>query len=312
MWIASGMFAQCLHAPLAIHQHGPYVFQCVVGRVLGVFRNPQVAAPIKLEKIKKEKGAHIKLEKVKKEPHIKEEKAAIKFEGSDSECEIEATPEVPFVDLGSDEEIPFETGQKFHLMKPTPKKLPTSHFNPPKSNGLNNVEILSVGWNQQGCKLNPNFDILCGDLEWRLNFRFRNLGNIGVFLDTRMFYKKPFSGHCGTYDQDIKDFVENFHFRPWLQDAKALFTEVDLEAEAFEGVRMAAVCKAGHNRSVSAATVLDSVLRGGGRQVKLTHLSKSAWASRKDHCCSTCDRCLDMTQMKKDALAVAYRIWQSV
>ena len=127
-----------------------------------------------------------------------------------------------------------------------------------------------------------------------------------------MFYKAPFSGHCGTYDQDIKDLVDNSHFRPWLQDAKALFQELDLEAEAFEGVRMATVCKAGHNRSVTGATVLHSVLWAGGRQVKTSHLSKSAWVARKDRCCSTCDRCLCMTGLKKEALHKAYRDWQSL
>ena len=235
----------------------------------------------------------------------------LEFENLDDSGDIQVVVPPVVIVQGSDSEAEpeYEDGElipglQSHFVAPQPKVLPQPKKSPKARGAL--VKVYSGGWNSFECQWNKKFQELANEMMERICARFRGMDPVGVFIDTRMFYQRPFSGHCGTYDLDIRQFVKNSHFRGWLQNAKSLLLELMLEG-SYEGI--CSVCKAGHNRSVTGAVILESCLRKSGRETMLVHLNKASWASRKKMC-STCHRCTKMTAMKQEALDDAYYMWR--
>jgi hypothetical protein len=216
---------------------------------------------------------------------------------------------IPVISVDSDEEEVFQEGQQYTLLRAQPKAMPKSKTSVGDAKPVV-VHIYSIGWYQQGCHYSRDFQSLCQQIQDRMRVRFSRLPEMSCFIDTRMFFMKPFSGHCGMYGPDIQGFVGHPHFKDWLQQTRALLVEIELELTDDKEIHLCFLCKAGHNRSVTAATILHSILRAEAYDVRSTHLSKPGWAHRRT--CSTCDGCLKMSSIKMEAFAEALRIWKVV
>jgi hypothetical protein len=276
-------------------------------------KKERLPTPVKVEPLFEVKPLKVKLEPPPHSPASTPGRAC----EVDDDCwlqEVEAE-QVGTVWVSSDDEhVEVAKGEKIVFVKPDPKKRPKSAKVALESDdGLPKdmtLKFYSVGWFHMGSKYTYKFTDLCTDLQFRLSVKYAGLDDMALMIDARCFHMKPYSDHCGLFDDDIRRFVDNFHFKPWLQEVKAIIKDMQLQTP--KEYLICKVCKAGHNRSVTAVMILRNVMAADGYVTKVpVHLSKKGWVDRK-RICSTCIRCITDTPMKKEALSKAFRIWQSL
>lgn len=184
---------------------------------------------------------------------------------------------------------------------------------------IQTINVYSVGWHHHGCKWQRTIDDLMPELIDRLHVRYRSLEDIHIFMDCRKFYQRPpGTGHVGTNEKDIYQFVTNQHFEPWLRAVKEHVESHEADREPFgaDGRTLGIICacRAGRNRSVAAKTVLNYILSSSGYKTNSDsgHLSKCGWGSTRWPLCSTCGGCTTDTEWKHKSLANAFRIWNDI
>ena len=260
--------------------------------------------------VKKEPG--IKLE-VKKEPvKLKPDHG---WRATDDPDVLEQIPmEPPLLDvLDSDEE---ELPTDGELMRAKPKGRPRAPWDlhiVSKMIVLRQVDVYSVGWNQQGCKWRRNIQEQVDDLDSRLKTRFANsVGEVSIYMETKMFHQDPpGTGHIGSNTEDIGLMMDNRHFKPWLADVKAHVKWVH-DVGRHDRIAIACVCKAGRNRSVCGKTILNAILSRAGYLTNTDkgHLSKPGWWVARP--CATCSGCIGMPREKFAMLEKCFKIWNSL
>ena len=237
------------------------------------------------------------------------------FDDGDDDLLEEVPLEVPKIDvLASDEEDTHEEG----LPLGVPNMNTTAAGAEASNVSMTTVNVFSIGWFQQGCQYAKSIDDQIEELSRRIKIRFSSVGEVQLFMDTKCFFQKPpGTGHVGFFDEDIRLFVHNKHFKPWLKEVKTCIEELESDAGKRnwqEVVNIVCVCRAGRNRSVAAKTVLNYIFSMAGFETndKTGHLSKPGWANGRWPNCSECEGCLQMTPKKKQALTHAFYSWNTL
>ena len=180
------------------------------------------------------------------------------------------------------------------------------------------ISTFSVGWFAQGCR-RDDIDGLVNQLENRLRFRFKKLPHMNFWIDASCMYQPPpWSGHIGSHEAEISNFVGHRRFKPWLTEVRDFLDNKEAELAETVGayqdsLNIVVICRAGRNRSVSGKMVLDFIFSSLGYTTKPDgYLSKAGWHSCNHDICSTCPSCIDMTPLKKTSLIEAFRIWSGL
>ena len=175
------------------------------------------------------------------------------------------------------------------------------------------IEIMTVGWRQQGARPSRNFHDLMeaqGGLLDRLHVRGANEPDI--LLDCREFkdpnLDKSILNHTGYHCRIVTQTVKHAKFEHVITEA---VKEVKLHGKkSNDTFRILCVCTSGVHRSVSFAIVLDYVLKKIGLETTIRHMSAGSWKPR--NLCKTCPCCDDNNEKNIAACEKAYRMCKDV
>ena len=281
--------------------------------------------PVKLEPKKEpEQVKQVKLEGVffKKEKGRVAKREKMKFEDLGGGVSIERPPSpIRMKVLDSDDEsaeigenIVMSPGQNLAIAvddRRAPKNQKISLVAAPRCNRKVKINVVSVGWHQQGCRYDQDFKKIVDDLDKRMKFRFKTF-KADLLIDCRSFFNWPGTGHCGRNTQDIQAVLDHPKYDLWLQRFKPKFEEcLDYETDRFYELTVAMVCKAGVNRSVSCAEVMYGVFEDCGYEVTLQHLSMPSWQNKRwkdgKQVCSWCEDCMKSTTHESHAVRMQLR-----
>ena len=223
--------------------------------------------------------------------------------------------ELEVVDSDEEDQADFDTNNLAASQPMGPPNTVRDAYRPE----IQTVNVYSVGWYTQGCRWKRSIHDLVEDLNKRLAVRFRSWHHIHIYMDCRAFYQPPpGTGHIGSNEKDVADFVWSKHFTPWLRVLKRQLDPFEDGSAAVGGdgrtVSILLCCKAGRNRSVAGKTVVNYVLEKAGYMTNSNtgHLSKSSWSNSRHATCSTCTGCTVLTPDKKKSLEFAFRKWNTV
>jgi hypothetical protein len=181
----------------------------------------------------------------------------------------------------------------------------------PQINTNVKINVISIGWNQQGCKYQKDFTKIIDDLDNRMKFRFKDY-KADLLIDCRAFYDWPGTGHCGRNTQDIQAVLDHPKYDLWMQRFKPKSEEcLEYDTQRFYERTIAMVCKAGVNRSVSCAELMFGVFEDCGYTVTLNHLSMPSWQNKRwkngEQVCNWCEDCLKNTGHESHAVRMQLR-----
>jgi hypothetical protein len=167
------------------------------------------------------------------------------------------------------------------------------------------VNIMSVGWRQQGVQYTPNFDdLLEGEhgLIWRL--KVRGIAEPDIVVDCRPLKRydldKAILKHTGHSAEIVFHTVDHRLFKKTMQSALGKIQKVFDEGN---GVNVLVVCTSGCHRSVSFALVMEYILKQQLFHCRVAHLSDGSWRQRR--LCMSCNSCDEGNQWKAELFAKA-------
>jgi hypothetical protein len=167
------------------------------------------------------------------------------------------------------------------------------------------VNIMSVGWRQQGVQYTHDFnDLVEGKQGLIYRLKVRGLPEPDVVVDCRPLKRWDFDRailkHTGHHAAIVHQTVSHRLFKPTLQGAmdniRDLFTEG-------RGANVLVVCTSGCHRSVSFALVMEYILNQMLYHTKVMHLSDGSWRTRR--MCMSCPECDDDNKAKKESFEAA-------
>ena len=179
--------------------------------------------------------------------------------------------------------------------------------------GIKTIEIYSFGLERLHIDPHVNFDKAMEFMPGKFHHRYHWIGEeINMWVDARMFHScKELcpSGHSGEHDECIKQVIEHGYFGRWLSDVKDRFMTTDPE-ETGPHMKIAVACRAGTNRSVSAARIFTEILKESHFIVGApVHLSQHEWG-RKGMCSGNCSNCKP-NAAKKEHFRKAIEMWRA-
>jgi hypothetical protein len=170
------------------------------------------------------------------------------------------------------------------------------------------VNIMSVGWRQQGVPYTQNFkELIEGKqgLIWRL--KVRGLPEPDVVVDCRPLkrydFDKAILKHTGHNAAIVHQTVDHRLFKPTMKAALDNIREVFDEGN---GANVLVVCTSGCHRSVSMALVMEYILKKMLYHTNVRHLSEGSWKPRR--LCMSCTECADDNEAKLKSFEVALRM----
>ena len=173
---------------------------------------------------------------------------------------------------------------------------------------LQYVNIMSVGWRQQGVQLTPNFtDLIEGEngLIWRL--KVRGIAEPDIVVDCRPLKRydldRSLLKHTGHHAEIVFHTVDHKLFKTTMRKAICDIQEVFDDGH---GVNVLVVCTSGCHRSVSFALVMEYILKQMLYHTKVVHLSDGSWRRRR--MCMSCPECDDDNESKKESFETAARM----
>ena len=124
-----------------------------------------------------------------------------------------------------------------------------------------------------------------------------------MFVDARMFREVwcP-RGHCGEHESFIRSIVDHSGFERWLAEFKGRFEDENASYSTPErAYAIATCCKAGINRSVAAAAILQHIMENLGIPCEVVWLSKRTMITRGtctglERGTKRCDACASESQ----------------
>jgi hypothetical protein len=233
---------------------------------------------------------------------------------------LEAHVEVSVLNVFDSDEEEFCAGEDVQLSAINSRSgIASSSSNKETPLSVDRINVYSCGWSHQGCAWKRRIEELIPELSHRLSVRYKRLEYLDLFMDCKKFYQAPpYSGHIGSHELELNDFVYNHHFEPWLRVVKAEVMKLETHGDGGERrdrtLAIICVCKAGRNRSVSGKTVLNYIFDKAGYKTNpdIGHLSKSGWSSARHRVCSDCVGCVSETAWKAATLRYAFRMYNCI
>jgi hypothetical protein len=166
---------------------------------------------------------------------------------------------------------------------------------------LQYVNIMSVGWRQQGVQFTPNFtDLIEGEngLIWRL--KVRGIAEPDIVVDCRPLKRydldRSLLKHTGNHAEIVFHTVYHKLFKTTMRKAICDIQEVFDDGH---GVNVLVVCTSGCHRSVSFALVMEYIMKEQLYHTRVSHLSDGSWRPR--HLCMSCTLCSTGNPWKQDS-----------
>jgi hypothetical protein len=165
---------------------------------------------------------------------------------------------------------------------------------------LQYVNIMSVGWRQQGVQYTPNFtDLIEGEngLIWRL--KVRGIAEPDIVVDCRPLKRydldRSLLKHTGHNAEIVHHTVDHRLFKTTMRKAIGDIQEVFDDGH---GVNVLVVCTSGCHRSVSFALVMEYIMKEQLYHTRVSHLSDGSWRQRR--LCMSCLLCSTDNPWKQD------------
>ena len=165
---------------------------------------------------------------------------------------------------------------------------------------LQYVNIMSVGWRQQGVQYTPNFtDLIEGEngLIWRL--KVRGIAEPDIVVDCRPLKRydldRSLLKHTGHNAEIVHHTVDHRLFKTTMRKAIGDIQEVFDDGH---GVNVLVVCTSGCHRSVSFALVMEYIMKEQLYHTRVSHLSDGSWRQRR--LCMSCTLCSTGNPWKQD------------
>ena len=137
---------------------------------------------------------------------------------------------------------------------------------------------------------------------------------IHAFVDARMFHDMhgP-KGHSGLHQRSIYLFIKQAaEFREFIRNVLTLLQGFQDVWDPLDVFRIGVVCKAGINRSVSGACIVNYCMsRSGYAMEPVEFLSQGKWIQR-GICAGDCWECAEdrkVCKQKRGSLEKAYSVW---
>ena len=186
------------------------------------------------------------------------------------------------------------------------RKLVSMHLDPT----VQYVNIMSVGWRQQGVQYTKSFeDLVEGKqgLVWRL--KVRGFPDPDVVVDCRPLkrydFDKAILKHTGHNAAIVHQTVDHRLFKPTMKAALRNIREV---YENGNGATVLVVCTSGCHRSVAMSLVLEYILQRQLYHTTVRHCSEGSWWPRR--LCTSCTECDENNEAKLKCFEMAARMME--
>ena len=186
------------------------------------------------------------------------------------------------------------------------RKLVSMHLDPT----VQYVNIMSVGWRQQGVQYTKSFeDLVEGKqgLVWRL--KVRGFPEPDVVVDCRPLkrydFDKAILKHTGHNAAIVHQTVDHRLFKPTMKAALRNIREV---YENGNGATVLVVCTSGCHRSVAMSLVLEYILQRQLYHTNVRHCSEGSWWPRR--LCTSCTECDENNEAKLKCFEMAARMME--
>ena len=186
------------------------------------------------------------------------------------------------------------------------RKLVSMHLDPT----VQYVNIMSVGWRQQGVQYTKSFeDLVEGKqgLVWRL--KVRGFPEPDVVVDCRPLkrydFDKAILKHTGHNAAIVHQTVDHRLFKPTMKAALRNIREV---YENGNGATVLVVCTSGCHRSVAMSLVLEYILQRQLYHTTVRHCSEGSWWPRR--LCTSCTECDENNEAKLKCFEMAARMME--
>ena len=196
---------------------------------------------------------------------------------------------------------------------PLSGKLPFHQETPILDPGVVKVQIVTVSLEDMGCHARADFGYrLQRSMTKMQDEMFPDLP-IHAFVDARDFHDMhgP-KGHSGLHQRSVYLFIKQAaDFKVFIKNVLSLLQGFADVWDPLEVFRIGVVCKAGINRSVSGAHIIDHCMsRSGYSMEPIEFLSQGKWINR-GICPGTCWECDDrkICKQKRGSLEKAYDVW---
>ena len=135
-------------------------------------------------------------------------------------------------------------------------------------------------------------------------FKFRGIGDVGIFNNTLLFNARTCTGHIGIHPEILLNITWDESFPAWLQ----LLRDNILESLAHSSnITVAFFCRHGTHRSVAGAYFLQHIAEQQGWTTCTRHLCEDHWAHT---CKGQCRDCVSGSASRVRALNWAWDRWQ--
>lgn len=176
------------------------------------------------------------------------------------------------------------------------------------SDGCKTVNIMTVGWRQQGCKYCHDFEeLVAGNNGLLSKLRMRGFMEPDIVVDCRPLKRhdlpRHILKHTGFNATIIDQAVGHTLFKPTM---KAVVDDIKESVTESAPKAVLAVCTSGTHRSVAFALTLANILDRMSYRTKMRHLSWGTWKSRG--LCWNCEDCDDANELKAEIFDKAFKI----